>query len=79
MCNSIQGPVFLGHIEIPAVHSQYSQCDECGKRSKYGIYVRNEHQNRQLCDSCADWADMAENDTARSIFDTHEDYSDYEE
>lgn len=76
MCNTNQGPRILGKIDLSVfdIPSRYSVCSECGKRATTGIYMRPEHRNVQLCDQCTDWEDMAAKDTARSIFDSHEEY-----
>lgn len=49
----INGPVVLGHIELPAVVSRKSRCECCGKRSSFGdVYIRD--SGKQLCDDCDD-------------------------
>jgi len=77
MCNNIQGPVVLGYIEIPVIHSLYSECDHCGARSRTSVYIRS--SGEQLCDDCERWEEMGATDTARSIFDTHEDTEGYDD
>ncbi len=75
MCTTnSNGPRILGKIDLSqfVTPSRYSTCDECDKRATFGIYIRPEYGNAQLCDVCTNWEDMAANDTARSIFDSHE-------
>lgn len=71
MCE-IQGPRILGKIDMsqfPAPVSRYSTCDECGHRATQGIYIRPDGVQR--CEQCENWQEIAANDDARSIFDTH--------